>query len=185
MTVTNPLEHAFGRLWTIDDLETLPDDGNRYEIFDGSLLVSPHADVSHGVTSNDLRRLLERHAPHNLFVGQDIGISRRVSSYFVPDIFVVDAAARAKGGSALAPSDVFLVVEVLSDSNRGRDLVLKRHEYAAGRIPTYWIVDPVDRSMRVLELDGDAYREVETVRPGSTWSTTRPFPLSLDLGDVF
>ena len=32
---------------------------------------------------------------------------------------------------------------------------LKRHEYVAGRIPTYWIVDPVDRSVRVLELDGE------------------------------
>ena len=39
--------------------------------------------------------------------------------------------------------------------------------------------------MRVLELDGEAYREAETVRPGSAWRTTRPFPLSLDLGDVF
>jgi Uma2 family endonuclease len=64
-------------------------------------------------------------------------------------------------------------------------LVLKRYEYAAAGIPTYWIVDPAERLMRVLELDGDAYREAETVRPGSAWSTTRPFPLSFDLADVF
>jgi Uma2 family endonuclease len=185
MTVTNPLEHAFGRLWTIDDLESLPDDGNRYEIFDGSLLVSPHADVSHGITSNKLRRLLDRQAPDDLFVGQDIGISRRASSYFVPDVFVVNAAAQSKRGAAWDPADVVLVVEVLSDGNRGRDLVLKRHEYAAAGIPLYWIVDPGERAMRVFELDGAAYREVETVRPGSAWSTTRPFPFSLDLGDVF
>jgi Uma2 family endonuclease len=185
MTVTNPLEHAFGRLWTIDDLETLPDDGNRYEIFDGSLLVSPHADVSHGSVANHLRRIVDRQAPDDLFVGTDIGVSRKTTSYLVPDFFVVLAEALRRGGSALDPADIVLIVEVLSPGNRGRDLVLKRYEYAAAGIPTYWIVDPADRLMRVFELDGDAYREAETVRPGSAWSTTRPFPLSLDLADVF
>jgi Uma2 family endonuclease len=185
MTVTNPLEHAFGRLWTIDDLESLPDDGNRYEIFDGSLLVSPHADVSHGAVSIKLHRILTFQAPGDLFVGHDIGVSRKTTSYLVPDLFVVRANALEMRRAALDPADVLLVAEVLSPGNRGRDLVLKRHEYAAARIPLYWIVDPGERAMRVFELDGAAYREVETVRPDSAWSTTRPFPLTLDLGDVF
>jgi Uma2 family endonuclease len=184
MTVTHPLEHAFGQLWTIDDLERLPDDGNRYEIFDGSLLVSPHADASHGLVSNKLRRLLDRQAPDDLFVGQDVGVSRKISSYLVPDLFVVRTAAFEQARAALPPSAVELVVEVLSPGNRGRDLVVKRHEYAAAGIPLYWIVDPMERLMHVLELDGGAYREAETVRPGDAWRTTRPFPISLDLRDV-
>jgi Uma2 family endonuclease len=184
MTVTHPLEHAFGQLWTIDDLERLPDDGNRYEIFDGSLLVSPHADVSHGLVSNKLRRLLERDAPDDLFVGHDIGVSRKMSSYFVPDIFVVRAAALDHRGPALRPADVVLVVEVLSRGNRGRDLVLKRHEYAVSGIPCYWIVDPDEAALRVLELDGDVYREAEVVRAGAVWATERPFRLAFDLADV-
>jgi Uma2 family endonuclease len=184
MTVTNPLEHAFGQVWTIDDLETLPDDGNRYEIFDGSLLVSPHAGVSHGFIAMKLHRILTIQAPAELYVGQDLGVSRKISSYLVPDLFVVRADAD-RDGAALRPSDVPLVVEVLSPSNRGRDLVLKRHEYAAAGIPLYWIVDPADRALRVLELDGDAYREAQTVRPGGAWRTARPFPLSLDLAEVF
>ena len=185
MTVTNPLEHTFGQLWTIDDLVTLPSDGNRYEIFDGSLLVSPHADVTHGAASIKLHRILTLQAPADLCVGHDLGVSRKITSYLVPDLFVVRAEALGKRDATLDPATISLVGEVLSPGNRGRDLVLKRYEYAAAGIPTYWIVDPAQQSMRVLELDGDAYREAETVRPGSAWSTTRPFPLSFDLADVF
>lgn len=32
---------AHGRPFTVDDLETMPDDGNRYELIDGMLIVSP------------------------------------------------------------------------------------------------------------------------------------------------
>jgi Uma2 family endonuclease len=186
MTVTNPLVRDDGGApWTLGDLETFPDDGNRYEIFDGSLLVTPHADVTHGAASNRLHRILTLQAPDHLFVGHDIGVSRKRSSYFVPDLFVVKAEAFAKRAAALHPSDVVLVVEVLSTSNPGNDLVLKRHEYAAAGIPTYWIVDPIEQAMRVLELDEGAYREAETVRPGAEWRTDRPFRLSVDLGEVF
>jgi Uma2 family endonuclease len=73
-----------------------------------------------------------------------------------------------------------LVVEVLSPSNPGNDLVLKRHYYAASGIPHYWIVDPTQRTLTVLRLDGDAYSEAEAVEPGRTWRTGEPFPTALD-----
>lgn len=51
--------------------------------------------------------------------------------------------------------------EVLSDGAeaRQRDLCCKRDDYARAGIQEYWIVDPLDKSVCVLQLDGQGYRE--------------------------
>ncbi|BCB86035.1 hypothetical protein Psuf_033480 [Phytohabitans suffuscus] len=187
--MTDPLvhDHDSGSPWTIDDLKDFPDDaGHRYEIFDGSLLVTPHADVFHGGVANLLNRLLTRQAPDDRIVGQSVGVSRKRTSYFVPDLFVVPKAAFDKGGDALDPADILLVCEVLSPSNARQDLVLKRDEYAIAGIPLYWILDPNKRTLTVLELAADGrYREAAVVEPGRVWRTDKPFPLAFDLGEIF
>ena len=173
-----------GEAWTIDDLERLADDGLRYEIVDGSLLVSPHAVVRQFGAAGLLRDLLARQAPDDVFVGQDGGVQvEGGSSYFVPDVVAIWRAALTAGGRYLQPADVLLAVEVLSPSNAGVDLLLKRHYYAAGGIPHYWIVDPDKRTLTALVLDGAAYREVAVVEPGTTWRIEQPFPLALDPAD--
>jgi Uma2 family endonuclease len=62
-----------------------------------------------------------------------------------------------------------LVVEVASNTqeskqSRDRDYVEKRSEYAARRIPEYWIVDPNQNTVTVLALDGAEYREIGCFR---------------------
>lgn len=52
-----------------------------------------------------------------------------------------------------------LVMEVVSDDDRRRDLELKRFEYARAGIPEYWIVDPKYRHITVLKLVGQRYEE--------------------------
>ncbi|MGH7651131.1 MAG: hypothetical protein ACREMS_04745 [Gemmatimonadaceae bacterium] len=42
-------------LYTIDDLENFPDDGNRYELLDGVLLVTPQAAAVHQVVANRIQ----------------------------------------------------------------------------------------------------------------------------------
>jgi len=63
-----------------------------------------------------------------------------------------------------------LVIEVVSEDDPDRDLVTKRQEYAQGKIPEYWIVDPRDRSILVLTLDDNAteYREAGRYSDGQT-----------------
>ena len=58
------------------------------------------------------------------------------------------------------------------------DLVLKRHEYAAGDIAQYWIVDPRERSVTVLR--GQGYRDERVWRPGAVLRTDRPYEIELD-----
>ncbi|MFF5177182.1 Uma2 family endonuclease [Micromonospora sp. NPDC000316] len=180
--MTNPARPDRGAAWTVDDLQDLPEDDQVYEIFDGSLLVSPHADVFHGAVANRLRRILDRQAPAGMLVGQDIGVSARRSSYFVPDLFVAMESALAGGGTALDPADVLLVVEVISPNNAGRDLVLKRHEYAAAGISHYWLVE---QTLTVLVNGAGGYREQALVPIGEVYRTEQPFPLELRLADLF
>jgi Uma2 family endonuclease len=179
-------EHEFGAPWTIDDLKDLPDDGNRYEIYDGSLLVTPHAGTFHGTVTNRLHRILNRHAPDHLLVSQSAGVSRKRTSYLIPDLFVLPDPVGDTNQDAFSPADVLLVVEVLSPSNARRDLVVKRDEYAIAGIPLYWIIDPKKQTLTVLELAADGiYREVAVVEPGEVWRIDRPFPLAFDLAEIF
>jgi Uma2 family endonuclease len=171
--------------WTVDDLYQLPDIGVRYELFDGSLLVSPAPALRHTRATNRLRDILAAQAPADLRLAQDAGVTvhgRR--TYFIPDVCVVPAIALDKDADQLDQDDVLLAVEVLSPSNPGNDLVLKRHYYAVGGIPQYWIVDPKQRTLTVLTLDGDSHTERAVVEPGQVWESAEPFPLRLDPGDL-
>jgi Uma2 family endonuclease len=166
--------------WTVDDLDQLPDIGVRYELFDGSLLVSPAPAWRHSRATNLLRDLLAAQAPADLRLVQDAGVTvhgRR--TYFIPDVCVVPASVYDKEIDLLDQDDVLLAIEVLSPSNPGNDLVLKRHYYAVGGIPQYWIVDPTQRILTVFTLDGDSYVERAVVEPGQVWESTEPFPLRI------
>jgi Uma2 family endonuclease len=182
MTVSSPLDHEPGRSWTIDDLDDFPDIVGRVEIQEGSLLVTPPPGLDHGSVANRLHRLLDRQAPLDLTVWQVAGVNIKDGrSYYVPDLLVPRAAALVHGRKNFEPEDVLLVVEVLSETNKRNDLVLKRQDYAASRIPVYWIVDPDQKTLTVLSLGPEAsYREQAVVRPGQTWTTDSPFPLTLD-----
>ena len=52
-----------------------------------------------------------------------------------------------------------VVVEVVSPDDPGRDLVVKRADYAEAAIPEYWIVDARVETVTVLTLAGGAYVE--------------------------
>lgn len=189
MTVTDPLvRRDFGKPWTIDDLADLPE-GNRYELLEGSLLVSPPPDTFHGRATTRLDRILDRAAPDDCLVSAaGFGIDMRDgSTYYVPDVIVFRSRALARRAKAIQPTDVLLVVEVLSPSNAGRDLVMKRYDYAAARIPQYWIVDQEGQAITVLELDasGQHYEESIVVKPGVRLVTDQPFPIDFDPAELF
>nr|WP_240942129.1 Uma2 family endonuclease [Planosporangium thailandense] len=171
--------------WTVDDLYRFPELGVRYELFDGSILVNPPPAMPHLRAVTRLHHLLFRQVPADLEIAENVGVTihgRR--TFFIPDLCVLHAAALDKDTDQLDQDDVLFAVEVLSPSNPGNDLVLKRHYYAAGGIPQYWIVDPKDRKLTVLTLDGDSYVDRAVVRPGQVWRSDDPFPLTLDPAEL-
>jgi Uma2 family endonuclease len=186
-TMTEPVVgHQWRGPWTIDDLADTPDDGNRYEIFDGSLLVSPAPHVPHAKAVLRLRRLIEAHKPAHIEVAENIGLQVRAGrSYFIPDLIVVLVSALDRSDAAFKSPDALLVVEVMSKGNSKIDLVMKRHEYAAAAIPQYWIVSEDDRTLTVLTRpeQGKGYLDQVVVKAGERFEADDPFPISLDPAD--
>ncbi|NJC68928.1 Uma2 family endonuclease [Planosporangium thailandense] len=191
MTVdTSPLAlPRYGEPWTVDDLKRLPPDNTmKYEIIDGSLVVSPRADVYHNGIAAHLCRLLTLQAPRHLLTSMESGVAVRGGmTYYEPDaLLAVAAAFKQRDADHLDPSDVLIVVEVLSKYNRRHDLVTKRHYYAVAGIPQYWIADPDQQTLTVLTLaDDGSYAERAVVRPGEQWKSDEPFPLTVDPAEIF
>ncbi len=81
-----------------------------------------------------------------------------------------------------------LVIEVISDDDPNRDLIVKRAEYAQARIAEYWIVDPRDRTIRVLTLDREVagkYREAGCYVDGQTAQSVLLAELCVDVSQTF
>src|SRR5688572_24103008 len=91
VTVEPLVRHDVGQIWTVEDLEGLPDTGMRYEILEGSLLVSPVPRNRHGRVMGRVLELLRSQAPQDAFVSAfGIGIQIRGGrTYFIPDVLVV------------------------------------------------------------------------------------------------
>ncbi|MBC7374652.1 MAG: Uma2 family endonuclease [Frankiales bacterium] len=169
------------RRWTIAELDRLPEDGRRYELADGVLLVSPMARRRHQWGATALGKVLDVACPPHLAVFPlPINVDDPDATHFEPDLTVV-----RKEFALVENGDVpLLAVEVRSPSTAGRDAVLKRREYARLGIASYWLLD-VDRpSLRVLELDGEDYREVAYAEGDTAVTVELPFPLTVVPADL-
>lgn len=159
---------------TVADLEAMPDDGRRYELIGGAIVMTPAPGVDHQRVSHRLQRLLEDawsameifNAPIDL----DLPGGQRVQ----PDLVAVE---RGRIGPRLA-LPVGLVVEIVSPGSQTNDRVTKRAIYAAAGIPAYWIVDPDRGTVTGLVLDGADYR---IAAEGATVTVEAPVALRIDL----
>jgi Uma2 family endonuclease len=158
--------------WTADDLAAFPDDGLRYELVDGVLLVSAAPSEEHQIALANLFVLLHAAAPGDLrvfFAPYDVRFSPR--RQLQPDVVVLPK------DRTLADRTPLLVVEVLSPSTRAADTTLKRHVFEHGGVASYWLVDPLVPSLTVLELVDDGYVERATVAGDQPYDAVAPFPL--------
>jgi Uma2 family endonuclease len=167
------------RRLTYDDLEHIPQEreGDRHELIDGELVVSPSPVPVHQIISTNLVLQLGGHiAAGDLgtLIAAPIDVKFAPDNVLIPDlIFIAGDKPDAIGEKAvLAAPD--LVVEILSPGTRRRDLSVKRALYARFRVREYWIVDPGARSVTVLALAGDRYEEVPALDNGTIRSRVLP-----------
>ncbi|MGA4989553.1 Uma2 family endonuclease [Nonomuraea bangladeshensis] len=167
--------------YTVDDLLKFPDDGNRYELLNGSLLVSPAPTPLHQrIISRVMRALMQAEPPH-LETLTTVNLRLTDKDYYIPDIVVVPREVTDAVGLMFGPDDLLLAVEVGSPSTKMRDEGLKTSAYAQARIPVYWRVEPDEGpALYVYELDGDAYGPPAIYKAGSVAELSRPFPLAVD-----
>ncbi len=164
------------RRYTLADLGDFPEDGHKYELADGWLLVSPMARRRHQIGAWELGNALAAVCPPHLYAfGVPINVDDPDATHFEPDVTVVrrEFALIENGDLPL------LVVEIRSPSTAGRDAVLKRREYARLGIPSYWLLDVDVPSLRVLELQDNEYVEIAYAEGEAAVSVELPFPVSI------
>jgi len=130
--------------WTAEMLDELPDDGNRYEIIDGELFVTPSPTWRHGDAAMELYRRLDPFVRanglgHVKVAPQDVVYSRR--TVVEPDLFVVPLVDGRKPRTWVEAGRLLLAVEVLSPGSQRADRWVKRALYQRENVPEYWIVD--------------------------------------------
>jgi Uma2 family endonuclease len=132
------------RHWTVDDVHALPDDGNRYEVIDGELFVTPAPRLRHQDAVGELfallREYLKRERLGHAFVAPaDVAFSR--TRLVQPDVFVLPLVNGRKPEQFTDVGRLLLAAEVLSPSTARADRVAKRTLFRDEGVPEYWIVD--------------------------------------------
>ena len=174
--------------WTEEEYLAL-DTNHLIEFDHGVLEFLPMPTTSHSLLVRFLFRLLDEFVQHRklgeaLFAPCRVRISE--ATHREPDLLFVP-----KGGKLqkMHTEDAALVMEVVSEGteNRDRDLVKKRHDYAAAGIPEYWIVDPQTQSVTVLTLPegGTDYAIHGEFKPGETASSVLLEGFTVDVTACF
>jgi len=157
MTTDAPAGLPRGRALTRADLDAIPDDGYRYELIDGALIVSPAPRIVHqvavvrllvtveGARSDEFLALT---APTDVVLADDTVVQ--------PDLIVARRSDFTDRDLPVAP---LLAVEVLSPSTRGIDLLLKKDRLERAGCRHYWVVDPDEPSITAWSLVDGGYQQ--------------------------
>jgi Uma2 family endonuclease len=143
--------------WTVEMVRALPDDGNRYEVIDGELFVTPAPSVFHQRALRELLLLIDPYArAHG--IGEALMAPADVVVYgpgkFVqPDLFVVPLVNGAPMRAWTEVGRLLLTVEVLSPSTEHTDRGRKRRVYKEKGVPEYWVVDTDARTVERYRPD--------------------------------
>src|SRR6266576_4172560 len=156
------------------DLQRMPDDGNRYELYDGELWVVPAPLPIHQIVATRLHLALVEHVRRHGGFTLPAPLDIVFSDYNVvqPDVvyFGPESARR------LDPKHVFRIppdaaFEVLSPSTARNDRGRKRDLMARYRVPEYWVIDPKARSIEISRLTNSGYGEPLTISSGRASSS--------------
>ena len=147
----------FEPLMTVDDLDAMPEDGNRYEVIEGELFVSRAPGLPHQRVSANLVAILWNYLDKSA-IGEVIptpGLIFGKYSGVIPDIvfYTNERASEIISEERLVAAPE-LVIEILSRGreNVARDRVAKRQLYAKYGVKEYWIADSENRSIEVYRL---------------------------------
>jgi Uma2 family endonuclease len=180
-----PAAHAN---WTVDMLDALPEDGQRYEIIDGELFVTPApSDVHQLVAAGFLLRLHSYLRPSSvaraIHSPADVRRGDRTRNRVQPDVFAVRLRDGKRPSYPYDLSDLILAIEIASPSNPIYDYHVKRRLYLSNGVPEYWIVNADARLVsrwRSVEDPGEEFSRAVVWHPSGMTA-----PLTIDLPALF
>lgn len=172
--------------WTLEEVHSLPDDGNKYELIHGELYVTPPPSPGHDTVIARLNALLIPYV-----VRQNLGlvfhprsVIRWHGSEVEPDLMVRQPPLGDfdKDEDWERMPTPLLVVEVSSRSTRRRDIGPKRDFYMEVGVPEYWFVDRPYRSLRVVRPGLDDLIVADSLQWQPAGATE---PLLLEIQSLF
>jgi Uma2 family endonuclease len=167
---------AAGRPFTVAELDRMPDDGRRYELLNGVLIVSPRPTTVHQFVAMRLGRVLADACPEDLCVVPEPAVELGPQTEFDPGLVVVHMD---QIGGAKFTEPPLLVVEIRLPSTALVDLNRKKSAYERFGVPSYWIVNPdlAQPELTVFELrDGHYTIEAKTI---AAHTVDRPFRVTI------
>ncbi|WEK53623.1 MAG: Uma2 family endonuclease [Candidatus Cohnella colombiensis] len=144
---------------TYEVYAAMPEDGYRYEIFDGELeMMSPGPSVVHQGIVGKLQFILRNtcHSEYTILIAP-LDVILSPTNVVQPDLLMIHNTRLnlvTMRGVEGAPD---LVVEIISPGSRSRDKVKKLRIYVQHGIPEYWIIDSESRVLEQYLLAGDHY----------------------------
>jgi Uma2 family endonuclease len=167
---------------TREDLDALPDDGLRHELIDGAFVMTPAPGLLHqsmlgalyislvnASSTSGLKVLL---APFSVVLGPNV---------VEPDLLVAPIEAFTQRDLPTAP---LLAVEVRSPATGWLDEGRKLTLYQEYGVASYWLVDPSQPSITVLELVEGRYTQIAMATGDQTIEVTTPFPIALNPAEL-
>jgi len=144
---------------TVDDLEAMPEDGNRYEVIEGELFVSCAPGLTHQLVTSNIIRLIGRYLDEHP-IGSIVptpGLILDLYSGVIPDVVFF---THQRGSEIIAKERLNaapeIVIEILSPGrpNIERDRVAKFQLYGKFGVKEYWIIDPDNRAVETYSTHG-------------------------------
>ena len=171
------LELRRGEPFSAEDLADTPDDGHRYELVDGCLIVTPSPNLAQQRCVAALHFLLHQACPpgYEVVLGP-FDFKAGPATVLAPDLLVARVGDLGPQRIDMPP---VLVVEISSPSTRRIDRGTKRLAFEAAGVPAYWLVDPDEPSLTVLHLEGGTYVERAHARGDGAYEATQPFPVTV------
>jgi Uma2 family endonuclease len=167
-------------LYTVDDLDRFPDDGNRYELLDGVLIVTPAPNNLHQVIAARLiAQLIVGIGPQGSarVVGPGV-VPRPPRTQLEPDVLVYPSRFPANCPWTKI-TEHWLAVEIFSPSSKIYDREFKRRAYLTLGVREVWLVDADELTIEVCRAEG----MVEVYRDRVAWAipeTDRHVVIELD-----
>lgn len=181
----NPLSSV---KFTYKDYLLFPEDGKRHEIIDGEHFMTPAPSTRHQRISGRIFRILSDFVEENKLgevfcAPYDIVLSD--VDVVQPDIVFISSENKHIITESNIQGTPDLVIEIISETTRKTDKVIKHRLYEKFGVKEYWIIDPVVDTVEVYRPSEIGYKKTAEYEKGEKLSSTLLKDLTIDLEEIF
>ncbi len=188
MALTNSKIRREKRKYSYEDYMKIPDDGKRYEILNGELIMSPSPTTLHqrvvGKLFTELKIFVEKNNLGEVFISP-YDVILNDNDIVQPDIIFMSNENVNIITDENIKGSPDLLVEILSPSTGYYDLVEKKDIYEKSGIKEYWIVDPQKKWIEVYSLKQHKYYLFNRIEKKGKIKSMVLNSLDLDIHKIF